>query len=430
MRDEGMPRLRGAVLVVTSACNLKCTYCLQDRHPARRMSEQTADEVLDRLLRSRQRKLAIGFYGGEPLLAFDLVRRTVEQAERRRPRGSRLLLSLSTNGLLLDPEKAAFLAARVETQVSFDGSPAAQELRAPGTFGLLSDRLEELRRLCPAFYESLLEVAITVTPDNLHTLAESVGLLLERRVQRITLGPVLGGSVKWEGWRERELDGQLRHAYRRCRSVYDRTGRVPLTLFRRTPGRPLAKEGGAMCGAGRGGSITVDVDGEISACPLLARSYQTFSAPGLRRWVEPLRIGSLEAPDLGGRLDRFRAEVRRSPLFMQRERKRTARRRCADCRYRASCRVCPVAIAHAGDDPHLVPEFLCAFNRLTLKYGALPTPVRPPGLTNRPPRHRFVPRAPRRMVLPKRAPRAGEATICGVISIVSMPKGPAVASLT
>ena len=123
-----------------------------------------------------------------------------------------------------------------------------------------------------------------------------------------------------------------------------------------------------MCGIGRGESMTVDVDGEISACPLLARSYQTFSAPGLRRWVEPLRIGSLEAPDLGGRLDRFRAEVRRSPLFMQRERKRTARRRCADCRYRASCRVCPVAIAHAGDDPHLVPEFLCAFNRLTLKY--------------------------------------------------------------
>jgi hypothetical protein len=26
------------------------------------------------------------------------------------------------------------------------------------------------------------------------------------------------------------------------------------------------------------------------------------------------------------------------------------------------------AIAHAGEDPHLVPEFLCAFNRLSLKY--------------------------------------------------------------
>ena len=123
-----------------------------------------------------------------------------------------------------------------------------------------------------------------------------------------------------------------------------------------------------MCGIGRGGLVTVDVDGETSACPLLPRSYQTLSAPGLRRWVEPLRIGRLDAPDLGGRLDRFRAEVRRSPLFMQRERKHTARRRCAHCRYRASCRVCPVAIAHAGDDPHLVPEFLCAFNRLSSKY--------------------------------------------------------------
>jgi sulfatase maturation enzyme AslB (radical SAM superfamily) len=333
------------------------------------MSQETADEVLHRLLRSRRRELAIGFYGGEPLLAFDLVRRTVEKAERRRPRGSRLLLSLSTNGLLLDNEKAAFLAAHgVETQVSFDGCRAAQELRAPGTFRVLSDRLEELRRLHPAFYEDLLEVAIIVTPENLATLAESVSRLLERRVPRITLGPVIGAGVEWERSRERELDGQLRLVYRRCRSVYDRTGRVPVTLFRRTPGRPLAKERGAMCEIGRGGSITVDVDGEVSACPLLARSYQSFSAPGLRRWVEPLRIGRLDAPDLGGRLERFHAEVRRSPLFMQRERKRTARRRCADCRYRASCRVCPVAIAHAGADPHLVPEFLCAFNRLSLKY--------------------------------------------------------------
>jgi sulfatase maturation enzyme AslB (radical SAM superfamily) len=369
MREGGAPRFRGAVLVVTSACNLRCAYCLQDRHPARRMSEATAHQTLDRLLGSRRRALAIGFYGGEPLLAFDLVRRTVEEAERRRPRGSRLLLSLSTNGLLLDAPKAAFLAGHgVETQVSFDGCRAAQELRAPGTFGLLSDRLDELRRLCPAFYEGLLEVAVIVTPENLHTLAESVGLLLERRLPRITLGPVMGGSAKWERSQERELDAQLRLAYRRCRSVYDRTGRVPVTLFRRTPGRRLAKQRGAMCTIGRGESITVDVDGEISTCPLLARSCRTFSAPGLRRWVEPLRIGRVDRPDLGGRLERFRAEVRRSPLFMQRERKGTARRRCADCRYEASCRVCPIAIAHAGDDPHLVPEFLCAFNRLSLKY--------------------------------------------------------------
>jgi sulfatase maturation enzyme AslB (radical SAM superfamily) len=367
--DSDRPRLRGAALVVTSACNQRCTYCLQDRHPARRMSEHTARQVLDHLLRSGRRKIAIGFYGGEPLLAFDLLRWTVEEAERRRPRGSRLLFSLSTNGLLLDTEKAAFLAAHgVETQVSFDGSPAAQELRAPGTFGPLSERLEELRRLCPGFYEDLLEIAVIVTPHNLHRLAESVGLLLWRRVPRITLGPVMGASVGWESSRERELDGQLRLVYRRCRSFYERTGRVPVTLFRRTPGRPLAKERGAMCEIGLARAITVDVDGEISACPLLARSYQTFSAPGLRRWVEPLRIGRLDAPDLGGRLERFRADVRRSPLFMQRERKRSARRRCADCRCRASCSICPVAIAHASDDPHRVPDFLCAFNRLSLKY--------------------------------------------------------------
>ena len=370
MRDGGTPRLRGAVLVVTSTCNLRCAYCLQDRHPARRMSEETADEVLERLLASRRREIAIGFYGGEPLLAFDLVRRTVEEAERRRPRGCRLLFSLTTNGLLLDPEKAAFLAAHeVDTQVSFDGSPAAHG--APRARHVHASSAAGSRRCGAPVRPSTrarLEVAVIVTPDNLHALPESVDLLLDREVPKVTLGPAMGGGVRWDRSREREMDGQLRLVYRRCRSEYGRTGRVPMTLFRRSVGQPVAPQRGAMCGIGRSGSITVDVDGEVSACPLVARSYQTLAAPGLHRWVEPLRIGRLDAPDLGGRLERFRAAVRRSPLFMQRERKHSARHRCADCRYRASCRVCPVAIAHGSEDPHLVPEFLCAFNRLSLKY--------------------------------------------------------------
>jgi sulfatase maturation enzyme AslB (radical SAM superfamily) len=369
MRVGAAPRLRGAVLVVTSACNLRCGYCLQDRHPPRRMSDETARLVLDRLFASPHREVAIGFYGGEPLLAFDLVRRTVEEAERRRPPGCRLLLSLSTNGLLLDIEKATFLAAHgVDTQVSFDGCRVAQELRAPGTFEALGRRLDELRRRCPEFYGRCLEIALIVTPDNLHTLATSVRELLRRKVPRIALGAVMGVGVTWDASRERELDRQLHLVYRRSRSLYEWTGRVPVTLFRRGLARPAATQRGAMCGIGRGGSITVDVDGEVGACPVLARSVQTFPGPGLRRWVEPLRIGRVDASDLGGRLERFRAEVRRSPLFMQRERKHADGHRCADCRYRASCRICPVAIAHAGDDPHLVPGFLCAFRRASLKY--------------------------------------------------------------
>lgn len=355
--------------MVTSACNQSCAYCMQDRHPGRRMGERTAEAAVDLLLRSRRRVLSLGFYGGEPLLAFNLVRWTVEEAERRRPRGSRLELSLWTNALLLDRQKSAFLAAHgVKTQVSFDGSREAQELRSPGTYDTVAAVLDRLRREERRFYEYDLSVAVTVGSASVGTLAASVAELLERDVRKITLGAQLGACSPWDRTAERELEDQLERVYQRSLSFYRRTGRVPLTRFRRTVGQFVTSPRGAMCQVGRCESVTVDVDGEVCGCPLLARSYQTLSAPGLRRWVAPLRIGRVDAPDLARRLRRFAAGVRESPLFAQRERKWSGASRCIDCSHRASCSVCPVAIAHAGEDPHRVPEFLCAFNRLTSKY--------------------------------------------------------------
>jgi MoaA/NifB/PqqE/SkfB family radical SAM enzyme len=365
------------------------------------MSERTAAAALDLLLRSRRRVLALGFYGGEPLLAFDLVRRTIEEAERRRPRGRRLELSLSTNGLLLDPDRAAFLAAHdVRTQLSFDGSREAQELRSPGTHDAVGAILDRLRWELPEFYEGQLEVAVTVGPANIGSLAESVAQLLERDIRKITLGPLLGACLSWDRALERQLEAQLRLVYRRSLSLYERTGRVPLTLFRRTIGRPVASRRGAMCGIGRGDSVTVDVDGEVCGCPLGVRSYQTLSAPGLRRWVAPLRIGRVDAPDLADGLGRFAAEVRRSPLFAQRERKGSLHGRCVECPHRASCVVCPVAIALAGEDPHRVPEFLCAFNRLSSKY----RDRFPPQWDLPPPSPRATPRRSRRPRTARRPP--------------------------
>jgi uncharacterized protein len=89
------------------------------------MSDLTAVEAVEFLLgqipsRSRGRIL---FFGGEPLLRWDLLQRIIPYVRKReREEGKRILLSLTTNGTLLNEEKIQFLRHhRVQINVSLDG---------------------------------------------------------------------------------------------------------------------------------------------------------------------------------------------------------------------------------------------------------------------------------------------------------------------
>lgn len=333
------------------------------------MSWSTVERALDTVFSGPSSEFRIGFYGGEPLLAFDLVERTVEEAERRCPRGHRVRFHLTTNGLLLECRKAAFLAAHeVETQVSFDGSRTAQDLRAPGTYDRVRRRLRALRRTLPDYYSGLVKVAVTVTPEAVPTLAGAVDELTQSGVERIDLSPAMAGRGDWTTDDEAQLKRQLDRIYRAALRLYERTRRVPVLLFRRPPGRVVPSESSEMCGLARPGTLTVDVDGEVNGCTILARSYQTLSAPGMKRWLAPLRIGPLAAPDFEERVASFRSAVPRTPLFGEREKKHSAHGPCRECRLREECLICPAAIARAGEDPHRVPDFLCAFSRISLSY--------------------------------------------------------------
>jgi sulfatase maturation enzyme AslB (radical SAM superfamily) len=355
-------------LVLTTACNLRCAYCYQDRKPRRFMDEDTLEAAMRLLLRSAGREAKLVLHGGEPLLAFPLVQRAVELAEAERSPRMRVRYETSTNGTLLGDERAAFLERhRVTTQVSFDGLPAAQDRRRPGSFALLDRRLRELRRARPSFFEDCVEVAITLTGANLPALADSVDYFVDRGVRTIHVSPRLPPDPDWTAASMAELRSQVARVCRSSRRLFDRTGRIPVSFLReertRYPWTPPA-----MCTIGAGHALTVDVDGDVRGCTSCVASYQSFGTPGLREWIAPLRIGNVRAPDLAARVRAFQEVVRRTEVFGERAAKRCGRRRCARCPFLADCFVCPVAIAWIPGnlDPRLIPETHCAFNRVTL----------------------------------------------------------------
>jgi len=80
-------------MLITEDCNCRCDYCFIDGKRPKRMSEELVRATVDfLLLKSRHlRRVEILFFGGEPLMAFDLMQLTVDYGNwratcmRRRP---------------------------------------------------------------------------------------------------------------------------------------------------------------------------------------------------------------------------------------------------------------------------------------------------------------------------------------------------------
>ena len=143
------------VLNVTNQCNLSCTYCYEygedkivDTENGKQpkfMSEETARESVDFMLKeSGDNKVAhITFFGGETLLNFPVLQKTIAYARQRGAElGKEVDFSLTTNATLLKPEIIEFLAENhVGVTISIDGPQ-----RGAGQVPRLPQRHRQLRR--------------------------------------------------------------------------------------------------------------------------------------------------------------------------------------------------------------------------------------------------------------------------------------------
>lgn len=359
-------------VVLTAGCNLRCGYCYQNDKKSRSMDWDTLRASADLLLGSSQPEVRMLFIGGEPLLEFPLIRRAVEYIEAARPHRLAVRYNIVTNGTLLRDEQAAFFVDHdFDVQLSFDGVPSAQDLRGAGTFPVLDRLLDRLRETHPHFFSTKLSVALTLVPATIPFLADSIEYFLAKRVPQITVTPALTHQSAWRDELMAELDAQFARIFRACLRHYRRTGEVPFKHFLREPGeskeRPAAL---GMCGAGRGETPAVDVDGQVHGCVMFVDSYQKFPTAFLRTRFDAMRMGALADPRLPERLAAYPAVAAAAGIFDDKQDKYSSYGRCGECRFLSRCGVCPVSIGHqpGNDDPRRIPDFQCAYNLVSLKH--------------------------------------------------------------
>lgn len=129
-------RIEQCVLELTQNCNLACRYCCYSpdspgrrNHSTKTMRWATAKKAIDyySLRNLSTDRTALSFYGGEPMLEFELLQRCIEYS-RSLPDGDRFHLNITTNGTLIDEDVASFFVKNeVHVHVSLDGPEAIHD---------------------------------------------------------------------------------------------------------------------------------------------------------------------------------------------------------------------------------------------------------------------------------------------------------------
>ena len=121
--------IKALCLHVAHTCNLNCSYCFasQGKYHGERalMSYEVGKQALDFLMEhsGTRHNLEVDFFGGEPLMNFDVVKRLVAYARSvEKERGKHFRFTLTTNGVLIDDDVIDFANREMSNVVlSLDG---------------------------------------------------------------------------------------------------------------------------------------------------------------------------------------------------------------------------------------------------------------------------------------------------------------------
>jgi len=192
------------MLIVTLRCNETCVYCHASRADMDAvhtdMTPEIAEKCVDLALQSTSPAITIEFQGGEPLVAFDIVKHVVQYAlQRNRAYGKELGFTMVSNLSLMDEEKLKFLVGhKVQICTSIDGPielHTKQRVLVGGSSYLQAVRwIEKINKayidigLDPTLYH--VEALLTTTRDALGKPREIVDTYINLGCRAIFLRPV------------------------------------------------------------------------------------------------------------------------------------------------------------------------------------------------------------------------------------------------
>ena len=151
--------VKALCLHIAHDCNLACRYCFAEEgeYHGRRalMSYETGKQALDFLIANSgsRRNLEVDFFGGEPLMNWDVVKQLVAYGrEQEKLHDKHFRFTLTTNGVLLNDEIMEFANKEMDNVVlSIDGRKEVHDRMRPfrkgaGSYDLIVPKFQKFAK--------------------------------------------------------------------------------------------------------------------------------------------------------------------------------------------------------------------------------------------------------------------------------------------
>ncbi len=271
--------VKALCLHIAHDCNLACQYCFADEgsyngHPRELMSYEVGKQALDFLIENSGNRvnLEVDFFGGEPLMNFDVVKRLVEYGRsREKEAGKNFRFTLTTNGVLLNDEIIDFCNKEISNVVlSLDGRKEIHDLMRPtrngkGSYDVIIDKFKNFveKRGDKSYY-----VRGTFTRNNLD-FTEDFKHMVDLGFKEISIEPVVSPDDCPYAIREEDIETICKEYDKLALDIIERhKAGKPITFFHYMldlNGGPCVYKRLSGCGSGTE-YLAVTPQGELYPC--------------------------------------------------------------------------------------------------------------------------------------------------------------------
>ena len=206
--------VKALCLHIAHDCNLACRYCFAEEgeYHGRRalMSFEVGKKALDFLIANsgNRRNLEVDFFGGEPLMNWDVVKQLVEYGRSKEEEyNKKFRFTLTTNGVLLNDEVMEFCNREMGNVVqSLDGRPEVNDKMRPFRNGKGSYELivPKFQKFADSRNQNNYYVRGTFTRENLD-FSQDVIHFADLGFKQMSIEPVVASPEEPYAIREEDL---------------------------------------------------------------------------------------------------------------------------------------------------------------------------------------------------------------------------------